>query len=188
MRSGYGRGMNRLRLCACIAAIAFLSACAGLPAASGKSPMFNQQRMTEHRDGDDLLYVLATDWKDGGRLRGPVVGTLMTNYGLERAFAERGIEFLRTKVGDRYVHQALLERDGILGGETSGHLLCLDRVSSGDGIVSALQVLEVLRRRGLSLQQLLAGFGKVPQKTVNVKVAPRSSFRTERRPPMRPTI
>lgn len=123
------------------------------------------------RDGDDLLYVLAADWQASGRLHGPVVGTLMTNYGLERAFAERGIEFLRTRVGDRYVHQALLERAGVLGGETSGHLLCLDRVSSGDGIISALQVLEVLRRRGLSLQQALAGFGKVPQKTVNVKIA-----------------
>ena len=123
------------------------------------------------RDGDDLLYVLATDWQASGRLRGPVVGTLMTNYGLERALAERGIAFLRTKVGDRYVHQALLEHAGVLGGETSGHLLCLDRVSSGDGIISALQVLEVLRRRGLSLQQALAGLGKVPQKTVNVKLA-----------------
>ena len=123
------------------------------------------------RDGDDLLYVLATDWQASGRLRGPVVGTLMTNYGLERAFGERGIAFMRTKVGDRYVHQALLEHGGVLGGETSGHLLCLDRVSSGDGIISALQVLEVLRRRGLSLPQALAGFGKVPQKTVNVKVA-----------------
>ncbi len=123
------------------------------------------------RDGDDLLYVLATDWQASGRLRGPVVGTLMTNYGLERAFAERGIEFIRTRVGDRYVHQSLLERGGVLGGEASGHLLCLDRVSSGDGIISALQVLEVLRRRGLSLQQLLAGCAKVPQKTVNVKVA-----------------
>ncbi len=123
------------------------------------------------RDGDDLLYVLATDWQASGRLRGPVVGTLMTNYGLERAFGERGIAFMRTKVGDRYVHQALLEHGGVLGGETSGHLLCLDRVSSGDGIISALQVLEVLRRRGLSLQQVLADFGKAPQKTVNVKVA-----------------
>jgi len=123
------------------------------------------------RDGDDLLYVLATDWQASGRLRGPVVGTLMTNYGLERAFGERGIAFMRTKVGDRYVHQALLEHGGVLGGETSGHLLCLDRVSSGDGIISALQVLEVLRRRGKSLQQVLAGFGKAPQKTVNVKVA-----------------
>lgn len=123
------------------------------------------------RDGDDLLYVLASDWQANGRLRGPVVGTLMTNYGLEKAFADRGIEFLRTRVGDRYVHQALLERQGILGGETSGHLLCLDRVSSGDGIVSALQVLEVLRRRGLRLEQALEGFAKVPQKTVNVKIA-----------------
>ncbi|MFZ5638977.1 MAG: phosphoglucosamine mutase [Pseudomonadota bacterium] len=123
------------------------------------------------RDGDDLLYVLAADWQASGRLRGPVVGTLMTNFGLEKALAGRGIEFLRTKVGDRYVHQALLERGGILGGETSGHLLCLDRVSSGDGIVSALQVLEVLCRRGQSLQQATAGFAKVPQKTVNVKIA-----------------
>ncbi len=123
------------------------------------------------RDGDDLLWILADDWQQSGRLRGPVVGTLMTNYGLERAFAERGIGFLRTKVGDRYVHQALIENDAVLGGETSGHLLCLDRVSSGDGIVSALQVLEVLRRRGVSLKQALAGMTKVPQKTVNVKVA-----------------
>jgi phosphoglucosamine mutase len=122
-------------------------------------------------DGDDLLFLLATDWQASGRLRGPVVGTLMTNYGLERALTERGIGLLRTKVGDRYVHQGLLEHGGILGGETSGHLLCLDRVSSGDGIVSALQVLEVLRRRGLTLGEALAGFAKVPQKTVNVKVA-----------------
>ena len=128
----------------------------------------------EVRDGDDLLYILATDWVATGRLRGPVVGTLMTNYGLERALGERAIPFLRTKVGDRYVHQMLLEKGGILGGETSGHLLCLDRVSSGDGVISALQVLEVLRRRGLTLQQALDGLCKVPQKTVNVKVAPGS--------------
>lgn len=124
------------------------------------------------RDGDDLLWILADDWQQSGRLVGPVVGTLMTNYGLERAFADRGIDFLRTKVGDRYVHQALIEHGAVLGGETSGHLLCLDRVSSGDGIVSALQVLEVLRRRGLTLKQALSGMAKVPQKTVNVKVAP----------------
>ena len=124
------------------------------------------------RDGDDLLWILADDWQQSGRLRGPVVGTLMTNYGLERAFAGRSIGFLRTKVGDRYVHQALMENDAVLGGETSGHLLCLDRVSSGDGIVSALQVLEVLRRRGLTLKQALSGMAKVPQKTVNVRVAP----------------
>jgi phosphoglucosamine mutase len=124
------------------------------------------------RDGDDLLYLLASDWQASGRLKGPVVGTLMSNYGLERALGAMGIGFLRTRVGDRYVHQALLEHGGVLGGETSGHLLCLDRVSSGDGIVSALQVLEVLRRRGIGLGEALAGMVKLPQKTVNVRVGP----------------
>ena len=122
-------------------------------------------------DGDDLLYLLASDWQASGRLRGPVVGTLMTNYGLERAFDQRGIGFIRAKVGDRYVHQQLIAHEGMLGGETSGHLLCLDRASTGDGIVSALQVLEVLRRRGLSLRAALDGFSKVPQQTINVRYA-----------------
>jgi phosphoglucosamine mutase len=128
------------------------------------------------RDGDDLLYVLACDWQDSGRLRGPVVGTLMTNYGFERALGERGIGFVRAKVGDRYVHQQLLANDAVLGGEASGHLLCLDRTSTGDGIVSALQVLEVLQRRGIGLAQALEGLRKVPQKTVNVR------FDTGRKP------
>jgi phosphoglucosamine mutase len=122
-------------------------------------------------DGDDLLYVLACDWQDSGRLRGPVVGTLMTNYGFELALAARGIDFVRAKVGDRYVHQQLLANGGVLGGEASGHILCLDRASTGDGIVSALQVLEVLQRRGLGLAQALQGLRKVPQKTVNVRFA-----------------
>ena len=120
-------------------------------------------------DGDELLYVLACDWQQSGRLQGPVVGTLMTNYGFEQALAERGIGFVRTRVGDRHVHQALLEHGGVLGGEASGHLLCLDRSSTGDGIVSALQVLEVLQRRGIGLREALAGLRKVPQKTVNVR-------------------
>ena len=121
------------------------------------------------RDGDDLIYVLASDWRETGRLQGPVVGTLMTNYGLEQAMAGFGIDFIRAKVGDRYVHQQLIAHGGVLGGEASGHLLCLDRVSTGDGIVSALQVLEVLRRRGIGLAEALAGLRKVPQKTVNVR-------------------
>lgn len=120
-------------------------------------------------DGDDLLYVLATDWQQSGRLRGPVVGTLMTNYGFERALGERGIAFVRADVGDRYVHQALHQHQGVLGGEASGHLLCLDRAGTGDGIVSALQVLEVLRRRGIGLREALTGLSKVPQQTVNVR-------------------
>lgn len=121
------------------------------------------------RDGDDLLYVLACDWRDSGRLRGPVVGTLMTNYGFERALAERGIGFIRAKVGDRYVHQQLLANDAVLGGEASGHILCLDRANTGDGIVSALQVLEVLQRRGIGLAEALRGLRKVPQRTANVR-------------------
>ncbi len=121
------------------------------------------------RDGDDLLFLLATDWRQSGRLQGPVVGTLMTNFGLEQAFEQRGIGFVRAKVGDRYVHQQLMAHGGVLGGETSGHLLCLDRVSTGDGIVSALQALEVLKRRGVRLGVALDGLRKVPQATVNVR-------------------
>ena len=123
------------------------------------------------RDGDDLVYLLACDWQESGRLRGPVAGTLMTNYALEQALAARGIGFMRTKVGDRYVHQALVEHGGILGGEASGHLLCLDRATTGDGIVSALQVLEVLHRRGISLADALRDLRKMPQRTINVRVA-----------------
>jgi phosphoglucosamine mutase len=122
-------------------------------------------------DGDDILFVLATDWRASGRLQGPVVGTLMSNFGLERALGERGIAFMRTKVGDRYVHQGLLQNRGVLGGETSGHILCLDRANTGDGIVSALQVLEVLQRRGIGLREALAGMQRVPQKTINVRYA-----------------
>lgn len=131
--------------------------------------------MVDHRgefvDGDDLLYVLAMDWRRNGRLKGPVVGTLMTNFGLEQALERAGLGFVRAKVGDRYVHQLLLANGGVLGGETSGHLLCLDRASTGDGIVSALQVLDALRRRGGGLRAALDGLTKVPQKTVNIRVA-----------------
>jgi phosphoglucosamine mutase len=122
-------------------------------------------------DGDDLLYLLAVDWHHSGRLKGPVVGTLMTNFGLEQALGALSIAFHRAKVGDRYVHQRLIEGGGVLGGETSGHLLCLDRASTGDGIVSALQVLEVVRRRRIDLRELLRGLHKVPQRTSNLRIA-----------------
>jgi len=120
-------------------------------------------------DGDDLLYILATDWHSNGRLRGPVVGTAMSNYGLEQALQAREIGFMRARVGDRYVHQSLIEHAGVLGGETSGHLLCLDRASTGDAIVSALQVLAVLMRNQTSLAEACAGFDKLPQVTRNVR-------------------
>ena len=122
-------------------------------------------------DGDQLLYVLATDWQASGRLRGPLVGTLMSNYGLERAMRELGVPFLRANVGDRHVLQLLKQHGGVLGGETSGHILALDRASSGDAIVSALQVLDVLARRHLRLDEAVAGMRKVAQTTVNVRIA-----------------
>jgi phosphoglucosamine mutase len=123
-------------------------------------------------DGDALIYLLAADWRDSGRLRGPVVGTLMSNYALEHALWQGGIPFQRANVGDRYVHRALVEGNGVLGGEASGHLLCLDRASTGDAIVAALQVLEVLVRRKQTLAQALSHYQPLPQKTVNVRVAP----------------
>ena len=122
-------------------------------------------------DGDQLLYVLAQDWFASGRLRGPLAGTLMSNYGLERAMRELGVPFLRANVGDRYVLQQLKENGGVLGGETSGHILCLDRATSGDAIVSALQVLDVLVRSGQRLDEAVAGMRKIPQTTVNIRVA-----------------
>ena len=125
-------------------------------------------------DGDAMLYVLARDWQDSGRLRGPVVGTQMTNFALEQALADRGIEFIRAKVGDRFVHQALVEKGGVLGGEASGHLLCLDRATTGDAIVAALQVLEVLVRRRWTLASATADYQPLPQQTVNVRITPGS--------------
>jgi phosphoglucosamine mutase len=122
-------------------------------------------------DGDQLIYLLARDWQTIGRLRGPVVGTLMTNYGLERALGKLEIPFVRTKVGDRYVHQALVEGNAVLGGEASGHLLCLDRTTTGDAIIAALQVLEALKRRKVTLRDALDGLTMLPQKTINVKLA-----------------
>jgi phosphoglucosamine mutase len=122
-------------------------------------------------DGDELLYVLARDWHETGRLSGPLVGTLMSNYGLERAMRELGVEFIRANVGDRYVLQQLKDHGGVLGGETSGHILTLDRTTSGDAIVSALQVLDVLARKKMRLDEAVAGMQKVPQTTVNIRVA-----------------
>jgi phosphoglucosamine mutase len=95
----------------------------------------------------------------------------MSNFGLERGLAELGITFLRAKVGDRYVLELLSEKGGRLGGETSGHLLCLDKTTTGDGLVSALQVLSVIKRTGSSLADLVAGMPRYPQKLVNVRVS-----------------
>ncbi len=124
-------------------------------------------------DGDRLLYVIALDRHREGELRGPVVGTVMSNLGLELALRDEGIEFMRAAVGDRYVLELMKKHGGVLGGETSGHLLCLDRTTTGDGLVSALQVLAVMKRTGRSLAELAAGMPQFPQVMVNVKVRER---------------
>ncbi len=121
-------------------------------------------------DGDALIFILANHWKSIGRLHGPVVGTLMTNYAMEKSLGDSGINFVRAKVGDRFVHQALHEGGGVLGGEASGHLLCLDRSGTGDAIVAALQVLEALSARNASLKQATSAYQPLPQKTVNVRI------------------
>jgi phosphoglucosamine mutase len=124
-------------------------------------------------DGDQLLFIIARDRAQRGELKGPVVGTLMSNLGLELALRELGIAFRRAAVGDRYVLAMLKEEGGVLGGETSGHILCLDRATTGDGLVSALQVLDVMRRSGRSLDELAAGMERLPQVLLNVRVARR---------------
>jgi phosphoglucosamine mutase len=120
-------------------------------------------------NGDELLYVMVKDRLTNGPVPG-VVGTLMTNMALEIAFREMGIGFARAKVGDRYILEALLERGWLLGGEGSGHLLCLDKHTTGDGIVSALQILSALRRAGRSLAEMTAGIRLYPQVLINVKI------------------
>jgi phosphoglucosamine mutase len=124
-------------------------------------------------DGDQMLYILARAWHHGGTLKGPVVGTVMSNLGLEHALAELGIEFKRAQVGDRHVLAMLQEVGGTLGGETSGHILCLDKTTTGDGMISALQVLAVMKGTGAGLAELCAPMPKYPQVLLNVRVAHR---------------
>jgi phosphoglucosamine mutase len=124
-------------------------------------------------DGDQLLYIIARDRKQTGQLKGPVVGTLMSNLGLELSLKEQGIGFERANVGDRYVLEKMNQHGGTLGGESSGHILCLDRTTTGDALIAALQVLAVIRRTGQSLAELAAGMPKYPQVMINVRVKDR---------------
>lgn len=124
-------------------------------------------------DGDELLYVIASQRFEEGRLKGGVVGTLMTNLGVELALKERGIEFERAKVGDRYVMERLLAHNWVLGGEGSGHMVIRDCTTTGDGIVSALQVLLAVFKSGRTLAELRSGMSKLPQTMINVRVAER---------------
>ena len=119
-------------------------------------------------DGDGMLYVLAT--QDQTKAAG-VVGTLMSNMGLELALKAANIEFTRAKVGDRYVMQELEANGWILGGEPSGHILCLDKSRTGDAIIASLQILAVMQARGKALSDLTEGFEVLPQKLVNVRLS-----------------
>jgi phosphoglucosamine mutase len=131
--------------------------------------------MVDHRgevvDGDQLLYIMASARLAAGRLRGGVAGTLMSNLGLEQALTERGIGFKRAQVGDRYV-MAMLQQEGWeVGGESSGHLICLDKSTTGDGIIAALEVLAAVRQSGKSLFTLKAGMQIFPQTMINVQMS-----------------
>ena len=123
-------------------------------------------------DGDDLLYIIATDLQERERLEGGsgVVGTLMSNYGLEMALRERGIPFARANVGDRYVMQEMEERNWIIGGEGSGHILCTQHHTTGDGIIAALQVLLALQRRSNTMAKERLAWKKLPQRLINVRL------------------
>ncbi len=120
-------------------------------------------------DGDQLLFIVASACRENGSLRGPVVGTVMSNLGLEHALRRLDIEFCRTSVGDRYVLETLRATGGSLGGETSGHVICLDMSTTGDGLIAALQVLAVMKKTGKPLSELAAGMSKYPQKMLNVQ-------------------
>lgn len=126
------------------------------------------------RDGDSAMYIIAKDRKEQNKLHGGVVGTLMTNLGFEQAMAHEGIEFTRSAVGDRYVMETLLQKGWHLGGENSGHVICLDYVTTGDAIVTALQVLKASLRAQKSLSELCETLSMYPQDLINVRMS--SSF------------
>ena len=120
-------------------------------------------------DGDELLFLIARDLQESGRLQGGVVGTLMSNLGLELALQELHIPFVRAKVGDRYVMAELLARNWMLGGENSGHIVCCQNTTTGDAIIAALQVLMALKHRGQTLAEARQGIRKCPQVLINVR-------------------
>ncbi len=130
--------------------------------------------MVDHKgeivDGDELLYVIARARKLHNLLSGGVVGTLMSNLGLEHALRDHGIDFKRAAVGDRYVMEMMREQAWVLGGESSGHIICLDRTTTGDAIVSALQVLQILVSTKKSLHEAKSGMEKYPQTLINVPI------------------
>jgi len=130
--------------------------------------------MVDHKgevvDGDELIYIIANSKKKAGELKGNVIGTLMSNLGMEHALKRLGLSLIRANVGDRYVMEMLKKHNAILGGEGSGHIICLDKTTTGDGIVAALQVLAEIRISGKNLHELKAGMQKYPQILKNIRV------------------
>ena len=129
--------------------------------------------MVDHKgeivDGDELLYVIAKSRLSVGQLSGHVVGTLMTNLGMEHGLKRLGVNLLRAKVGDRYVLEMMTEHNSLLGGEGSGHIICLDKTTTGDGIIAALQIMAEMHDTGKSLTELKSGMQKYPQVLINIK-------------------
>jgi len=130
-------------------------------------------------DGDELLFIIAKWYADTQRLTGGVVGTVMSNLGLELAFKSMNIPFCRTKVGDRYILEMLKQKNWNLGGESSGHLICLDANTTGDGIISALRVLAFVKSMGTSLAEAKRGMVKFPQTLINVPIHASAAFNME---------
>lgn len=123
-------------------------------------------------DGDELLYIIAKQGIAQGSLKGGVIGTVMSNFGFEQALKQLGLEFVRVPVGDRHIMNELRKRNWHLGGEPSGHIVCLQTTSTGDGIITALQVLAAMRDQNQSLAAIREGYIKYPQVLLNVKVSP----------------
>jgi phosphoglucosamine mutase len=131
--------------------------------------------MVDHKgeivDGDELIYIIAKSRLESGHMTGPVVGTLMTNLGMEHGLKKLGIDLVRAKVGDRYVMEMLSEHKGIIGGENSGHIICLDRTTTGDGIIAALQIMAEMQCSGKNLYELKSGMQKYPQILINLRTS-----------------
>ncbi|KJV07588.1 phosphoglucosamine mutase [Methylocucumis oryzae] len=131
--------------------------------------------MVDHKgevvDGDELIYIIAKAKLAAGQMTGPVIGTLMTNLGMEHSLNQLGIQLIRAKVGDRYVMEMINKHQSVLGGENSGHIICLDKTTTGDGIIAALQVLAEIQTSGKTLHELKKGMQKYPQVLINLKTA-----------------
>jgi len=130
-------------------------------------------------DGDELIFIIAQSRQQSGELSGGVVGTQMSNFGLEQSLGSLKIPFERARVGDRYVLEALVKNGWKIGGESSGHILCLDRTTTGDGIAAALQVVAVMMNTGRTLHELKMGMHKYPQSMVNVRLSEGGSQRPD---------